>query len=338
MELQLRQAPMGASQVSYHQEPIKLEFVRKKINFFSFELPLRSAEDVQILVTFYDDPEKTLLNIESSEAGVLASTDKAPVAAEPAGEGNLIVAQVISAETQKPIKDVQLFISGLNQRFRTDDQGRVQINIPIGAYSVSLLHSAYNSQTRDSVEINKDQLTELKFSLTPAGVELAEYVVLEPHLAGSLTAVIEEQKSSAEVATIMSAEQFSRSGDTDTASALRRASGLTLVGGQFIFIRGLGERFSSTLVNGAAIPSSDPTRRVVPLDIFPTSVLESILVQKTYSPDRPAEFAGGTIELRTRGIPDQFFFNFNGSIGVIDNSTFAKGLTYKGGDLKFRRL
>ena len=306
----------------------------QKDQFFSFELPLRSAEDVQILVTFYDDPEKTLLNIESSEAGVLASTDKAPVAAEPAGEGT-IVAQVISAETQKPIKDVQLFISGLNQRFRTDDQGRVQINIPIGAYSVSLLHSAYNSQTRDSVEINKDQLTELKFSLTPAGVELAEYVVLEPHLAGSLTAVIEEQKSSAEVATIMSAEQFSRSGDTDTASALRRASGLTLVGGQFIFIRGLGERFSSTLVNGAAIPSPDPTRRVVPLDIFPTSVLESILVQKTYSPDRPAEFAGGTIELRTRGIPDQFFFNFNGSIGVIDNSTFAKGLTYKGGDLSF---
>lgn len=193
--------------------------IRTQRSIFSFELPLRSAEDVQILVTFYDDPEKTLLNIESSEAGVLASTDKAPVAAEPAGEGT-IVAQVISAETQKPIKDVQLFISGLNQRFRTDDQGRVQINIPIGAYSVSLLHSAYNSQTRDSVEINKDQLTELKFSLTPAGVELAEYVVLEPHLAGSLTAVIEEQKSSAEVATIMSAEQFSRSGDTDTASAL----------------------------------------------------------------------------------------------------------------------
>ncbi len=302
--------------------------------FFSFELPLRPTEDVQILVTFYDDPEKTLLNIESSEAGVLAGAEKAPITAESSGEGT-IVAQVVSAETQKPIKDVQLFISGLNQRLRTDDQGRVQINIPIGAYSVSLLHSAYNSQTRDSVEINKDQLTELKFSLTPAGVELAEYVVLEPHLAGSLTAVIEEQKSSAEVATIMSAEQFSRSGDGDAASALRRASGLTLVGGQFIFIRGLGERFSSTLVNGAAIPSPDPTRRVVPLDIFPTSVLESVLVQKTYSPDRPAEFAGGTIELRTRGIPDQFFFNFNGSIGVIDNSTFAKGLTYKGGDLSF---
>ncbi|MCO6427350.1 TonB-dependent receptor [Nitrosomonas communis] len=306
----------------------------RKKQQFEFDLPLRSAEDVQILVTFYADDRKPLLNIESSEAGILAGTDTQVAPAESAGVGT-VSAQVLSAETQKPIKDAQVFISGLNQRLRTDEQGRVQINVPAGAYSVSLLHSAYNSQTRDNVEIVKDQLTELSFNLTPAGVELAEFVVLEPHLAGTLTAVIEEQKTSAEVATIMSAEQFSRSGDADAAAALRRASGLTLVGGQFIFIRGLGERFSSTLVNGASVPSPDPTRRVVPMDLFPTNILESVLVQKTYSPDRPGEFAGGTIELRTRGIPDEFFFNFNGQIGFVDGSTFAKGLTYKGGDLDF---
>lgn len=305
-----------------------------KNQLFEFDLPLRPAEDVQILVTFYPDDRSPLLNIESSEAGILAGAESPIPAVELVGEGT-ISAQVVSAETQKPVKDVQIFISGLNQRLRTDEQGRVQINVPVGKYSVSLLHAAYNSQTRDDVEIDKDELTELSFSLTPAGVELAEYVVLEPHLAGTLTAVIEEQKTSAEVATIMSAEQFSRSGDSDVASALRRASGLTLVGGQFVFIRGLGERFSSTLVNGAAIPSPDPTRRVVPLDLFPTSVLESVLVQKTYSPDRPGEFAGGTIELRTRGIPDEFFFNLNAQIGVIDGSTFAKSLSYKGGDLDF---
>lgn len=301
---------------------------------FDFDLPLRPAEDVQVLLTFYPDARHPLLNIESSQAGILAGAEAPVPAVEIVGEGT-ISAQVISAETQKPVKDVQIFISGLNQRLRTDEQGRVQINIPAGAYSVSLLHAAYNSQTRDNVEIEKDQLTELTFSLTPAGVELAEFVVLEPHLAGTLTAVIEEQKSSAEVATIMSAEQFSRAGDSDVAAALRRASGLTLVGGQYIFIRGLGERYSSTLVNGAAVPSPDPTRRVVPLDLFPTNILESVLVQKTYSPDRPGEFAGGTIEMRTRGIPDEFFFNFVGDISVIDNTTFAKGLNYKGGDLDF---
>ncbi|QOJ19726.1 MAG: TonB-dependent receptor [Gammaproteobacteria bacterium] len=307
--------------------------VKTKDQEFTFDLPLRSAENAQILVTFYSGRKKPLLNIESSVAGTMAGA----VAGEPKrdqGEGTITV-QVLSAETQKPVKDVQVFLSGLKERFRTDEQGRISATVPAGSYSVSLLHNAYSSQTLDEVKIAKDQDTPVSFKLTPAGVELAEYVVLEPHLAGTVASVIEEQKTATSVATVLGAEQFSRAGDSDAASALRRASGLTLVGGQFIFIRGLGERFSSTLVNGAAIPSPDATRRVVPLDLFPTNILESVMVQKTYSPDRPAEFAGGTIELRTRGIPDAFFFNLNLQTGMNDNTTFQDGLTYKGGGADF---
>ncbi len=301
---------------------------------FAFDLPLRSAENVQVLVTFYADDRKPLLNIESSVVGTMAGADE--VSDKPREQGNgRITAQILSAETGRPVKDVQVFISGLTDRLRTDEDGQVTANIPVGSYSVSLLHSAYSSQTQDEVQINKDQNTELRFKLTPAGVELAEYVVLEPFLAGTLASVIEEQKTSSEVATILGAEQFSRSGASDVASALTRASGLTLVGGQFVFIRGLGERFSSTLVNGAAIPSPDPTRRVVPLDLFPTSILESVLVQKTYSADRPGEFAGGTLEMRTRGIPEEFFFNFSTSTGFNTQSTFSDALTYRGGDTDF---
>lgn len=300
---------------------------------FTFDLPLRAAENAQILVTFYPGKKKPLLNIESSVTGTMAGA----VAGEPKrdqGEGTITV-QVLSAETQKPVKDAQVFLSGLKERFRTDDQGRISATVPAGSYSISLLHNAYSSQTMDEVVVAKDQNTPVDFKLTPAGVELAEYVVLEPHLAGTVASVIEEQKTATSVATVLGAEQFSRAGDSDAASALRRASGLTLVGGQFVFIRGLGERFSSTLVNGAAIPSPDATRRVVPLDLFPTNILESVMVQKTYSPDRPAEFAGGTIELRTRGIPDAFFFNLNLQTGMNDNTTFQDGLTYKGGGADF---
>lgn len=300
---------------------------------FTFDLPLRAAENAQILVTFYPGKKKPLLNIESSVTGTMAGA----VAGEPKrdqGEGTITV-QVLSAETQKPVKDAQVFLSGLKERFRTDEQGRISATVPAGSYSISLLHNAYSSQTMDEVVVAKDQNTPVDFKLTPAGVELAEYVVLEPHLAGTVASVIEEQKTATSVATVLGAEQFSRAGDSDAASALRRASGLTLVGGQFVFIRGLGERFSSTLVNGAAIPSPDATRRVVPLDLFPTNILESVMVQKTYSPDRPAEFAGGTIELRTRGIPDAFFFNLNLQTGMNDNTTFQDGLTYKGGGADF---
>ncbi|UJO99380.1 MAG: Plug and carboxypeptidase regulatory-like domain-containing protein, partial [Nitrosomonas sp.] len=265
--------------------------VHTKDQEFTFDLPLRPAENAQILVTFYSSKKKPLLNIESSVAGTLAGSVTGEERRDQ-GEGTISV-RVISAETQKPVRDVQVFLSGLKEKFRTDEQGRITTTVPAGSYSVSLLHNAYSSQTLDDVKIEKDQDTPLSFKLTPAGVELAEYVVLEPHLAGTVASVIEEQRTATSVATVLGAEQFSRAGDGDAASALRRASGLTLVGGQFIFIRGLGERFSSTLVNGAAVPSPDATRRVVPLDLFPTNILESVMVQKTYSPDRPAEFAGG---------------------------------------------
>lgn len=308
--------------------------IKTKDQTFAFDLPLRRAENAQILITFYDNKKKPLLNIESSVAGTIAGSDAAAEAKRDQGEGTVTV-QVLSVETQKPIKDVQVFLSGSKQKLRTDEQGRVTATVPAGSYSISLLHSAYSSQTQDEVKIENAQTTDLSFKLTPAGVELAEYVVLEPHLAGTIASVIEEQRAATSVATVLGAEQFSRAGDGDAASALRRASGLTLVGGQFIFIRGLGERFSTTLVNGAAIPSPDATRRVVPLDLFPTNILESVMVQKTYSADRPAEFAGGTVELRTRGIPDAFFFNLNLQTGINDNTTFQDGLTYKGGGLDF---
>ncbi len=308
--------------------------IKTKDQAFAFDLPLRPAENAQILVTFYDNKKKPLLNIESSVAGTIAGSDAAVEEKRDQGEGTITV-QVMSAETQKPIKDVQVFLSGSKQKLRTDEQGRVTATVPASSYSVSLLHSAYSSQTQDDVKIESNQNTDLSFKLTPAGVELAEYVVLEPHLAGTIASVIEEQRTSSAVATVLGAEQFSRAGDGDAAAALRRASGLTLVGGQFIFIRGLGERYVTTLVNGAAIPSPDATRRVVPLDLFPTNILESVMVQKTYSPDRPAEFAGGTVELRTRGIPDEFFFNLNLQTGINENATFKKNLTYKGGDTDF---
>ncbi|WP_244072394.1 TonB-dependent receptor [Nitrosomonas sp. PY1] len=308
--------------------------IKTKDQSFSFKLPLRTVENVQILVTFFSGSKKPLLNIESSVAGTIAGADGNDIVKRDLGKGFLRV-QVVSVENGKPVKDAQVFLSGLKEKFRTDEHGILLATIPVGSYSVSLLHSAYSSQTQDEVKIEKDLKTNLNFKLTPAGVELAEYVVLEPHLAGTIASVIEEQKSATSVATVIGAEQFSRAGDSDAALALRRASGLTLVGGQFIFIRGLGERFSTTLINGAAIPSPDPTRRVVPLDLFPTNILESVLVQKTYSPDRQGEFAGGTIEMRTRGIPDQFFFNANLQVGINDRTTFQDGLTYKGGGIDF---
>lgn len=155
---------------------------------------------------------------------------------------------------------------------------------------------------------------------------IEEVVATASRLQGSAAAVIEERKSQAFVADILGAEQLARTGDSDAASALRRVTGLTLVDGKFIYVRGLGERYSSARLNGASIPSPDLTRNVVPLDIFPSSIIESLSVQKAYSPSMPAAFGGGAIDIRTKTVPSEF--NAGLEIGAGYNSVSGNGLTY----------
>ncbi|GHB62648.1 TonB-dependent receptor [Psychrosphaera saromensis] len=160
---------------------------------------------------------------------------------------------------------------------------------------------------------------------------IEEVVATGTRLKGSAAAVIEERRNQAFVADIMGAEQISRSGDGDAAAALRRVTGLTLVDGKFIYVRGLGERYSSTQLNGAAVPSPDPTRSVIPLDLFPAEIIEGLSVQKSFSPSMPAAFGGGNVDIRLKSIPDSRVFNFSAKLGGNTNN-FDQGLTTTGSD------
>ncbi|TKB44482.1 TonB-dependent receptor domain-containing protein [Thalassotalea mangrovi] len=160
---------------------------------------------------------------------------------------------------------------------------------------------------------------------------IEEVVVKASRLKGTASAVIEERKNQAFVADILGAEQIARTGDSDAAAALRRVTGLTLVDGKFIYVRGLGERYSSTSLNGAAVPSPDPTRTVIPLDLFPSAIIESLSVQKSYSASMPAHFGGGSVDIRLKTIPSEFTLQVGGNIGG-NTDNFDDGFTYNGGD------
>ena len=161
--------------------------------------------------------------------------------------------------------------------------------------------------------------------------ELSGVTVRGQYEAGDSTLYLDERRESANVTEALGAQQIARTGDSDVATTLRRVTGLSLVDGKYVYVRGLGERYSSVLLNGARIPSPDYTRRVVPLDLFPTELLDGVIVQKSYSPDMPGEFGGGTVGLRTREIPSRFFFRASGTLGYADGTTGEDGLRYYGG-------
>lgn len=148
------------------------------------------------------------------------------------------------------------------------------------------------------------------------------------------TAVVEDRRQQAVVADLMGADMISRTGDSDAAAALRRITGLTLVQDKFIYVRGLGERYSSTMLNGAQIPSPDPTRNVIPLDMFPAGIIESLVVQKAYSPDMPAAFGGGNVNIRTKAIPLDFTWGVQ--VGTGHHSLASEdALSYADGERDF---
>ena len=137
-------------------------------------------------------------------------------------------------------------------------------------------------------------------------------------------------RGSAQVVSVLSTEEIARTGEGDIAGALGRVTGLSVVGNGLVYVRGLGDRYSLALLNGMSLPSPEPLSRVVPLDIFPTNVIASSLVQKTYSPNFPGEFGGGVINLTTRAVPDDTFLTISGGLSGDTQTTFQNGYAYYG--------
>ncbi|MGQ0800511.1 MAG: carboxypeptidase regulatory-like domain-containing protein [Pseudomarimonas sp.] len=306
----------------------RLEVKRADEAVVALDLELKESENAELIATLYPDAAPSLM-IESSHQDGNTVVDAAAQAA--AGPPGTFTGRIINGEDGKPVANARVFISGTPLDVSTDADGNFSVPIAAGTYSISVIASSFATITLYDIAIEAGKSTDRPIELTPSGTELPEFVVLEPFVEGSLAAFVEERRESSAVTDILGAEQISRAGDSDAAGALKRVTGLTLVDGKYIYVRGLGERYSSTLLNGAQVPSPDPTRRVVPLDLFPTEVLSGIVVQKTYTADMPAEFGGGTIQLRTRGVPESFFVRAALNLGYADGTTGEDGLRYDGG-------
>jgi outer membrane receptor protein involved in Fe transport len=139
-------------------------------------------------------------------------------------------------------------------------------------------------------------------------------------------------RSSTQVVSVLSTEDIARTGDGDIASAISRVTGLSDNGDGRVFVRGLGDRYSLALLNGLPLPSPNPLSRVVPLDIFPTDIVASSLVQKTYSANFPGEFGGGVINLTTQAVPDEGFVKISVGASGDTITTFEDSIQYFGSD------
>lgn len=293
---------------------------------------IRKGEEVQSVSFVISDNETTqvLINTFSDKVGFESdiSEPELPRAIEPnAPKGK--ISGVVLDDQGKVVSGAKVFITGVGESLTTDKKGRFSVQVPEGRYSVSIIHKAFSTKTLSNQSVMANKTLDLPIKMVPAGLELEEFVVVAPHVKGSLASLIEVRRKASTVADVLGAEQMSKSGDSNAASSLARVTGLTVVDGRFVYIRGLGERYSNVLLNGTSLPSPDPTRRVVQLDLFPSGILESMVIQKSYSPDLPGSFGGGAVNLKTKDIPDQFTAKVTLSTSYEDGQNRMR--SYNGG-------
>ena len=218
----------------------------------------------------------------------------------------------------------------------SNSDGAFRLELPPGRYTLRVTAARYMAAEIEALEVKAGETTDASSVLSlSSDVTTVDVVEKISAVAASAEAMLSERKLAANVSDGTSSEEIRKSVASDAAAALTKVPGVSLVDGGYVYVRGLGERYSATMLNNALIPTTEPERRVVPLDLFPAHLVDSIKVLKTYSPDLPGEFSGGLVQMQTVEFPAERAFRFSTSYGVNTRTTFQRFNTYPGGRRDF---
>jgi len=219
---------------------------------------------------------------------------------------------VVEYGTGEPIIGASVSIAGTTRGVATDLDGKYTLqNIEEGVYDLLISYITYTTQTITGVEVKSGAVTRIDVVLREAIAELNEVVISAEMLLNNESSLLRHRQNSISFTDAISAEGISRSGGSDAAAAMTKVTGATVVGGRYVFVRGLGDRYSTTQLNGIELPTSNPDKKSFQLDLFPAHLLDNIITHKTFTPDKPGNFSGGLVDVTTRGIPDALFFTLS---------------------------
>ena len=243
---------------------------------------------------------------------------------------------VVDSETDVPLTEVIIRVADTDIRVTTDETGAFSLDLPAGRYRIQATAPFYNAYTIPEFEVKTGETPEpIRVLMVPQVVKL-DAIKMPVHLSqASERGLLEQRMRSSGIEDSISIEEINRLPASSAGEAIKRVTGVSIVGGRYVFVRGLGERYSNTLLNNVEIPSPEPNRRVVPMDIFPASLLASLQTVKTFSPDQPGGFAGGSVQVFTKDFPEELTMSLSMSTGFNTQATGQEGLDYPGGDFDF---
>lgn len=252
-------------------------------------------------------------------------------------QNSIIRGIVFENETGETLPGAVVAIPTTGVAVATDFDGAFTLKVSPGTYTLNISFISFETKVIENVKVNENQTLNIgEIGLSEASTGLEEVVVKVEAIKNSENAMLKMKMRSTNVIDGISADNLRKIGDSDAASSMKRVSGASVEGGKYVFVRGLGDRYTKTTLNGVDIPGLDPDRNSLQMDIFPTNIIDNLVVYKSFSAELPADFTGGIIDIDTKDFPEEKSGSVSISAGYNPQFHFNKNyLTYEGGKTDF---
>ncbi|MBN7809995.1 TonB-dependent receptor [Algoriphagus sp. H41] len=240
---------------------------------------------------------------------------------------------VFEEATGEPLFGVSVLVKELSTGAVTDFDGKFEVQVAPGTYTIQVSYLSYTTFELTSVAVEAGQVNVLQDILMKEEASELETVTVQASVIRTTeSALMSVKRGAPNLLDGISASTFRQIGDGDAASAVKRVTGVSIEGGKYVYVRGLGDRYTKTVLNGMDVPGLDPDRNTIQMDIFPTNVIDNIIVSKSFTSDLPADFTGGVVDIETKDFPEEKTMKLGISGGVNPSMHFNKNyVTYEGG-------
>lgn len=248
----------------------------------------------------------------------------------------VVEGQVIDAATGNPVAGTTVQVAGEKAQYVSNQEGRFSISLAAGkVHSITVSSVGFSTKAIDDVQVEKDQVISLTIALERKAKEEEAVVVRASARRETVNAMIVFQKNTNTVAQVVSAEAIKRSPDRNTGEVLKRVPGTSVQEGKYLIVRGLADRYNQAMLNGVLLSSTEPDRKTFSFDLFPSTIIENIVINKAFIPELPGEWAGGLVQVNTKDVPSKGFMNFQIGTGFNTATIGNDFYTYRGGKTDF---
>ncbi|MBO6631008.1 MAG: TonB-dependent receptor, partial [Psychroserpens sp.] len=245
-----------------------------------------------------------------------------------------VAGTVIDGEFVEPMAFANILVKGTTTGTTSDFDGKYELELDPGKYTLVFSFVGYNTQEISEIIIKEGEVVTLDVTLTTNSLDTV--VVTTTVKRNTESAVLDLQKKSVVVLDGLSAQSIKSSGAGNLASAVKSVPGVSVQGGKYVFVRGLGDRYTKSILNGIDIPGLDPDRNTIQMDLFPTNILDNVIVLKSASAEYPADFTGGIVNIVTKDFPSKAEYSISVGTGYNPDMHFNDDyLTYTGSDTDF---